>query len=402
MKRICLVVVGLYINLFGTFAQVKDSANYKSRKLKLDEINLVSSYYSQRGDNSAVTGGIGTEKLKDYSNNIEVKFLRYNRHGRKEELNTNLGIDYYTSASSDKIDPNTISSASSKDARVYPSITRTVTDEKRGSSFLNNLSYSYESDYRSYGFAGGFSKKSKDRSSEFTARAQVYIDNVKIILPVEMRTANTGGLYDAPNRYHYPYKQRNTFSGSFSFSKIVNQRFQLMWLLDLTYQQGYLSLPFHRIYYNSYKLTNEKLPSSRFKIPIALRANYFLGDRVILRGMYRFYKDDWGLNAHTADIETSFKITTFFSFTPFYRYYTQTAIDYFAPYLEHQETEPYYSSNYDYSKFHSQFFGAGIRYAPPKGLLKHKHWNMIEVRYGHYKRSNGLTSDIISLNLRYK
>ncbi|MEO6669020.1 MAG: DUF3570 domain-containing protein [Ferruginibacter sp.] len=402
MKRICLLVVGLYINLLGGFSQVKDSAIYKSRKLKLDEINLVSSYYSQSGNNSAVTGGIGTEKLKDYSNNFEVKFLRYNRRGRKEEFQANLGIDYYTSASSDKIDPNTISSASSEDIRTYPSVTRTVTNEKKGSSFLNNLSYSYESDYQSYGFAAGFSQKSKDRNKEFTARAQVYIDNVKIILPVEMRTAATGGLYGAPNRYQYPHKQRNTVSAAFTFAQIVNERFQLMWLLDLTYQNGYLSLPFHRVYFNSYKLTNEKLPSSRFKIPIALKANYFLGDRIILRGMYRFYKDDWGLNAHTADIETSFKLTPFFSFTPFYRYYSQTAIDYFAAYLEHQEDEPYYSSNYDYSKFQSQFFGAGFRYAPPKGLLNNKHWNMIEVRYGHYKRSNGLTSDIISLNLKYK
>ena len=121
-----------------------------------------------------------------------------------------------------------------------------------------------------------------------------------------------------------------------------------------------------------------------------------------MRGLYRFYKDDWGLNAHTADIETSFKITPFFSVTPFYRYYTQTAIDYFAGYMQHQQSEIYYTSNYDLSKLNSQFFGGGIRLAPPKGLFGLKHWNMIEIRYGHYKRSNGLHADIVSLNIKYK
>jgi hypothetical protein len=402
MKRICLVVVGLYLNLLGAFAQVNDTANYKTRKLKLDEVNFVSSYYHQDGNNSAVTGGIGTERLNDYSNGFEVKFLKYNKHQRKVNLDVNLGIDYYTSASSDNIDPKTLSSASHEDLRIYPSVTRTVTDEKKGSAVLTNLSYSHESDYVSYGLAAGMSKKSKDKSSEFTARAQAYLDQVKIILPYELRTLSTGGITGAPNQHTYPWKHRNTFSTSFSFSKIINQRFQLMMLLDLTYQEGFLGLPFHRIYFKDSALATEKLPSSRFKFPVAVRGNYFLGDKIILRGVYRFYKDDWGLTAHTADLESTFKLTPFFSVTPFYRFYRQSAIDFFAAYKQHQQTEPFYSSNYDLSKFNSHFLGAGFRVAPPKGLLGHKHWNMIEVRYGHYMRSNGLHADIISLNIKYK
>ena len=402
MKRICLVVVGLYINLLSAFAQVTDSAKYQRRKLKLDEINFVSSYYHQDGNNSAVTGGIGTEKLTDYSNSFEVKFLKYNKRRKKVNFDFDLGIDYYTSASSDNIDPSTISSASSHDLRIYPSVTRAVTDEKKGSSFLTNLSYSQESDYRSYGLAVAISRKSKDNSSELTARLQLYFDRVEIILPVELRTPGTGGLPGAPNEHHYPWKNRNTYSTSFTFSKIADQRLQLMWLLDITYQQGFLGLPFHRIYFKDNALSTERLPSARFKIPVAIRASYFLGDKIIVRSLYRFYKDDWGLTAHTADLETSFKITPFFSVTPFYRYYTQTAIDYFAGYQEHLESESYYSSNYDLSKFSSHFFGGGFRLAPPRGLFGHKNWNAVELRYGHYIRTDGLHSDILSLYLKYK
>ena len=40
----------------------------KARKLKEIDANFLSGYYHQDGNNSAVTGGIGTEKLTDFSN----------------------------------------------------------------------------------------------------------------------------------------------------------------------------------------------------------------------------------------------------------------------------------------------------------------------------------------------
>jgi hypothetical protein len=127
-----------------------------------------------------------------------------------------------------------------------------------------------------------------------------------------------------------------------------------------------------------------------------------LGDNVILRTYYRYYKDDWGLEAHTANIETSVKVSPFFSVTPFYRYYTQTAVDYFAPYQAHKTTDQYYTSNYDLSKFTSQMYGAGIRLTPPNGVFGFQHLNMLELRYGHYTKNNGMNSDIVSLNLKFK
>ena len=106
--------------------------------------------------------------------------------------------------------------------------------------------------------------------------------------------------------------------------------------------------------------------------------------------------------AHTFNIETSYKITPFVSVTPFYRYYTQTAIKYFSPYAQHKTTDQYYTSNYDYSKFDSHFYGAGIRLIPPKGVFGLENFNMLEIRYGHYNRNNGLNSDVVSMNLRFK
>jgi hypothetical protein len=130
--------------------------------------------------------------------------------------------------------------------------------------------------------------------------------------------------------------------------------------------------------------------------------NYFLGDNLVFRTFLRYYTDDWGINSETAELETSIKLNPFASISPFYRYYQQTAADYFAAYEQHAINDEFYSSDYDLSKFHSDYYGAGIRFAPPAGVLGISRVSMIELRYGHYARSNGLNSNIISMNLRFK
>ena len=175
-----------------------------------------------------------------------------------------------------------------------------------------------------------------------------------------------------------------------------------MFLADAVTQNGFLSLPFHRVYFNDASVHEEKLPGNRFKIPLGIRANYFLGDKIILRAYYRYYTDNWGLNSQTASLEIPVKLTPFFSISPFYRHYIQTAVKYFAPYEMHTAAEEFYTSNYDLSNFNSDFYGAGIRLTPPKGVFGIQRLNMLEIRYGHYAKNIGMNSDIISLNLKFK
>ena len=399
MKKICLGVVGIVLTFFSAYAQPsKDSSNYKSRKLTFEEANLVSSYYKQDGNNASVTGGIGSQKLSDISNTIDVKFIKWDRKNRKHSFDFEVGIDHYTSASSDQVDLKANSSASHADTRIFPSVSWSVEDEKKGTTFGAGLSGSSEFDYQSIGVNANFSKKTNNRNGEFTAKAQAYIDNVSLIYPTELRTGGSNGGDDED----YDKTSRNSYSGSLSYSQIINQRLQVMFIAELISQKGYLSLPFYRVFFNDNSVHIENLPDTRMKIPLGFRANYFIGDKVILRSFYRYYRDDWGLTAHTVELETPVKITPFFSVSPFYRYYQQSAVDYFAPYKGHTTANQYYTSNYDLSKFNSNFYGAGVRMTPPKGVFGIQRLNMLELRYGHYTRTNGLSSDIVSLNLKFK
>lgn len=391
----------MYLSILSAFSQTtKDTAEYKSKKLQLEEIDFVSGYYRQEGNNSAVTGGIGTEKLTDFTNSIELKLLSYDKKQRKNQFRIELGIDHYTSASSDKIDPKTISSASTDDTRMYPTLSWSRENEKKGISFGVTASHSREADYISYGTAIHFTKTSADKNTEFNIGLQAFFDTWKVIYPAELKPAGygTGAKNDDRPIDESP---RNSYTASLAYSRVVTKKFQFSLLADPTFQQGLLATRFHRVYFTDGSVKTENLPGTRIRIPLGLRGNYFFGDHVILRSLYRFYFDDWGMKAHTIDLETPVKLSSFVSLSPFYRFHTQNSVDYFAGFSKHQTDVTYYTSDYDMSALNSHFYGMGVRISPPKGIFGARAWNMLEIRYGRYNRSTGLQSNIVSLHAKF-
>lgn len=396
MKKISLSILALWAGMLTTHAQSQaDSSHYVARTLHLDEINFVSGYYHQDGNNSAVTGGIGTEKLTDFANTINIQVSKFNAAGFKHTFQFELGIDHYTSASSDKIDPHTISSASSADTRIYPSLHWTRSNEKTGNAFGVSASLSSEFDYQSRGIGFNLTRLSKDKNRQFDLKAQAFFDTWKVILPIELRPP---GHEEGP----YENKPRDSYSASFSLSQVINTRLQAMIVAEPSYQHGLLATRYQRNYFTDGSERAENLPDNRYKLPIGVRFSYFLDDHFIVRAFYRYYMDNWGIRAHTAEIEVPVKFTPFFSLSPFYRYNTQQGTRYFKQYGQHNPAETYYTSDYDLSSLHSNFVGANLRLSPPKGVFGYQHFNSMELRYGHYMRSTGLTSNIVTLALKFK
>ena len=89
MQKLFFTGLALF-GLFRVIAQGPDTTSpYKLKTIKIEEINLVSSLYHQEGNNSAVTGGIGTEKLTDVANSLDISrarslFLSFIRQNRFE------------------------------------------------------------------------------------------------------------------------------------------------------------------------------------------------------------------------------------------------------------------------------------------------------------------------------
>lgn len=395
MRIIPLIIAGMYFSILSAFSQsaAPSDSVYRSRKLSIDEINIVSSYYKQDGNNSAVTGGIGTEHLTDIANTIDLQLSKYGKSPFiKHRFNFELGVDTYTSASSDKIDPSTISSASMSDIRIYPSLSWNIENEKKGSTIGISASFSNEYDYNSVGGGISFSKISKDKNREVALKLQAFLDTWKVIYPIELRNENNSN----------EKSPRNSFNGSLSVSQVINKRLQALIMIEPAYQHGLLATKYQRVFFTDNSVQSETLPEDRYKLPIGLRLNYFAGNKVILRSFYRYYMDSWGVNANTFELETPVKLSPFISISPFYRFYQQSQADYFAPFAQHSVSESFFTSDFDLSRFDSNFFGAGIRLAPPKGVFGFSHLSGMEIRYGHYTRSTGLNSNIVSLHLKVK
>jgi hypothetical protein len=58
-RKTCLTITGMCLMVLHAFSQgsPKDTGAYGPRPLKLDEVEIVSSYYDQTADKSAVSGG---------------------------------------------------------------------------------------------------------------------------------------------------------------------------------------------------------------------------------------------------------------------------------------------------------------------------------------------------------
>ena len=434
MRKLSLAVIGMYLSMVQAFSQAPatDSSFYKVKKLKLDEINLVSSYYDQTADKSAVMGGEpgprGVANVTDFANSIDLTMIGWDQKKRKNTLAVGLDLDFHTAASQAYVDSN--GTFKNDGTRINPTISWTRENEQKGSSFGLGAYYSAEHDYyHSIGVNASASKKNKT-NGEFNLKVAGFFDKINMIYPSEFypvdsvknapstdsivyRTSasgltqafvfKNGQLVGNPkiNKRQTPTKPRNSYTASLSYTQIINQRMQGSIEMDLVFQTGYLGLPFHRVFYNTGKDTIENLPSQRFKVPIGFRLNYFLGDRVIIRSYYRFYADSWGLMSNTFNLEVPVKITPFLSVSPFYRFYAQTAARYFAPYKVHSESDTYFTSNYALADFNSSLFGAGIRMAPPKGVLINS-LRALEIRYAHYTQTTDLNANIISFNLTFK
>jgi len=427
------IVIAILISCFS-FAQDKDStATFKKRVLDATEVDYLISYYKQDGIHSAVSGGMGSEKLTDLASNIVVSMPL----NADDILTVDVGISAYTSASSSNINPFNGSGASGGGGDDDKNVT-----EPYGTPWLASSGASAEDQ---------LAKLFNEKNTELSLKANAYLDQWRPIYPTELHEyskygsnfLNTGyfagvTVYDEsansstsylPSKFE-PWQtvNRNSYSLSFSFSQILTKKLQASLFFDVLQQEGMLSTPYHRIYFADkpnyyigqtqyipvyetaenigvYRLADdvERLPSTRFKIPIGIRFNYYVNETLKVRTYYRYYSDDWGITAHTANIEVPFKLSDQFTVYPMYRYYTQTASKYFAPFETHLSTEKYYTSDYDLSKFSSNQYGLGASYVDI--FTKAHIWKFglknIDFRYNHYSRSDTLEADIASMAFKF-
>jgi hypothetical protein len=372
------------------------------------EVDILGSYYQQNGDHSAVEGGIGSQHLTDTAPTILLNVPL----DSTSRLAANVGIDYYASASSDKIDQ-VLSSPSAADVRYHADFGLSHVLANKLTTLGVGAGVSKEYDYLSFNLLASWAHSSADGNRQLSITGQAFIDQIKLITPAELRVGGT-------RNKNYGSDNRQSFTLSLVYAQVLTKRLQASISAEPVVQRGLLSTPFQRVYFRDFgpgglapgtlgTALAEVLPRLRVKYPASLRLTYYATDLVQLRGFYRFYNDNFGIQAHTFELEAPLKVTPFFTLYPFYRYHTQTAADYFAPYLAHSVQDEYFTSDFDLSAFSANKVGLGFRYAPLYGLGRFKmpfsrritKFKSLDLRYGYYRQSTGLTANVVSANLAF-
>lgn len=433
--KYCLLIC-FTLASFVSFAQDDQGQTkvYKKRVLDATEVDILSSYYGQTGDNAAVSGGIGTEELTDFTATYIISIPLND----DDVLTIDAGISAYTSASSSNVDPFeegtadpflASSGASSGDVWINLNGSYSHSSDDRNTIWTAKGSISNEYDYFSLGVGGSLTKLFNEKNTEISISANAFFDSWNTIYPFELRPFSEGGdplnneLFTentlignqnyTPSFSEFEETGRNSYSAGLGLSQILHKNVQGTLSLDFIQQQGLLSTPFQRVYFadvedtfiDNFQLADaiEQLPDSRTKIAVGGRLNWYLNESIALRTYYRYYTDNWGIESHTASIEVPIKLGSKFTLYPSYRYYNQTASDYFRPFETALSTEEFYTSDYDLSEFSANQFGFGVSYTDIFTKAHIGKWGMksIDLKVYQYERNTTFSSGIITLGVKF-
>lgn len=181
------------------------------------------------------------------------------------------------------------------------------------------------------------------------------------------------------------YEKRHDWSANLGVTQILNKNALLEGSLGYTTSVGYLSNPYKAVVLAFddpdqflgpgdfrtvvLKGTLEQRPTLRNQWTWTMRyVQYIDNFDAALHINYRFFRDNWGIDAHTLDAAWYQPLGDGWMITPSARYYTQTKADFYQPYFLFNEAfpillprNPELPPNLDHSKIPLHFFSSDER-----------------------------------------
>ncbi|MCG2583761.1 DUF3570 domain-containing protein [Massilia sp. TS11] len=168
------------------------------------------------------------------------------------------------------------------------------------------LSYSQEHDYVSRGLSAGIALESEDKNTTWTYGVNYLRDTID------------------PSNHVVIGERKRTVDLAAGVTQVLTQADIAQVVLGYSRGRGYYSDP--------YKVFDER-PQERDHFTVLLRWNHHISSLgATSRLAYRFYRDTFGIQAHTVTAEWVQPFGEGWTLTPSVRLYTQTAADF---YVEH-------------------------------------------------------------------
>jgi hypothetical protein len=157
----------------------------------------------------------------------------------------------------------------------------------------------------------------------------------------------------------------------FGISQVLTRN----WLLAVNYEliadEGYLNNPYRQVRYLDpdaalgYSFEPEVYPRTRESDALALRSKYYLPYRAAAGFEYRWFTDDWGIEAHSGELNYTHPLGQHWVFDVRYRYYTQTAADFYSDLFPYRQAQNFLARDKELSTFDAHTVGFGVSYAQP-------------------------------------
>lgn len=146
---------------------------------------------------------------------------------------------------------------------------------------------------------------------------------------------------------------------SIGLTQILSEKSLFSSNLSYSNNQGYLSDPYKYVFFSSSGLRSDNRPENRGQWAWLNRyiQSFNQFNDAALHLDYRFYHDNWDINAHTFEASWHQPINNGWDLIPRLRYYTQDSANFYQPYFDSVSDQNYYSSDYRMADFGAISFG---------------------------------------------
>jgi hypothetical protein len=167
----------------------------------------------------------------------------------------------------------------------------------------------------------------------------------------------------------------------------------------ITVQRGELGNTWNSVPLTTFDRGPEVLPGERVRHALVARLAQYLPWDGALHLYYRFYADDWGLVAHSADVELVQRLTRYFYASAFYRFHRQSGVDFFTTLAD--PGSRLRTADSDLAPFDSHTIGGKVAIDVPllDRAVRALHF---EVGYDRYTRTNDLQADVFTCAIGYR
>jgi hypothetical protein len=356
-----------------------------SLRLRIDSISTRVTAFNQYGSGyqskSGPLLGPGSERLTVFEPQTEVVATQGDRLTHRIWV----PIDVISSASPNSLPkPVDIISGASRHNVAGTIEWTTIYKVDPGSSLTMNSGLHLESPFRSWNGGIGASRAFADQNT--------------------VLAANLVGIFDWFDRFYVSGRrngrtERSSTSGSVSVTQVLTPTTVVNVNYGLTVQEGELGNTWNAVPLASGVRGPELLPSERVRHALVGRMSQSLPWNGALRLYDRFYADDWGIVANSAEGQILQRLTPALYVGTLYRFHTQTGPFFFTTRATSDATLRVADS--DLGALQSHTLGAKIvGDVAVRGVARALHY---ELEYDRYFRTNDLRTDIVTcaLGLRF-